>query len=107
MRNRQSTRCKSRFLSPRLRFGMRNDKRQSHGMNFNTADFLLPLPLIAWAFTVAGLAALFIGAALLPLLYKAGKLPSDKVDYTAWNDVFLLGVWSLSFIGGMGMLSYR
>lgn len=67
----------------------------------------LPIPLIAWVFTAAGLAALLLGAYLLTLMYKAGRLPGRDVDYTVWNDVLLLGVWGMSFLAGMGLLNHK
>ncbi len=67
----------------------------------------LPLPLISWVFTIAGIAALLLGAALLTLMYKAGTLPTNNVDYSVWNDVILLGIWGMSFMAGMGMLNYK
>jgi len=72
-------------------------------------DFLpvLPVRLIAWVFTVAGLAALALGALTLNLLKKADRLPSGKVDYSIWNDILLLGVWAISFIAGMGLLNHK
>ena len=67
----------------------------------------LPLLLISWVFTVAGMAALLLGASLLTLMHKADKLPGRNNDYTVWNDIILLGVWGMSFIAGMGMLSFK
>jgi len=72
-------------------------------------DFLplLPVRLIAWLFTIAGLAAVALGALTLNLLKKADKLPSSKVDYSIWNDIMLLGVWSISFFAGLGLLNHK
>lgn len=67
----------------------------------------LPLPLISWIFTIAGIAALLFGAGLLTLMYKAGKLPESNMDYTVWNDIILLGIWGMSFMAGLGMLNYK
>lgn len=76
-------------------------------MDASDSQFILPLPLISWAFTVAGLAALFFGAMLLALLRKADRLPDGSVDYTVWNDIILFGVWGISFIAGLGMLNFK
>ena len=72
-------------------------------------DFLpvLPVRLIGWVFTIAGLGALALGAMTLNLLHKADKLPENRVDYSIWNDIILLGVWAISFVAGMGLLSYK
>lgn len=67
----------------------------------------LPLSLISWIFTVAGIAAMLMGAALLTLMYKAEQLPGRNVDYTVWNDIILLLIWGLCFIAGMGMLNFK
>ena len=67
--------------------------------------FLLPIPIISWVFTLAGLGALLMGASLLTLMYKADKLPGRNADYTVWNDIILLGVWGIAFIAGMGMMN--
>lgn len=68
---------------------------------------LLPIPLIGWVYTVAGLAALLLGASLLTLMYKADKLPRRNVDYSVWNDIILLGVWGIAFLAGMGLLNNK
>lgn len=70
-------------------------------------NFLLPIPVISWVFTLGGLLALLMGASLLTLMYKAGKLPRRNADYTVWNDIILLGVWGLAFIAGMGLMNAR
>ena len=70
-------------------------------------SMLLPIPLIGWVYTVAGLAALLLGASLLTLMYKAEKLPGRNVDYSVWNDIILLGVWGIAFLAGMGVLNNK
>ena len=70
-------------------------------------SMLLPIPLIGWVYTVAGLAALLLGASLLTLMYKAEKLPGRNADYSVWNDIILLGVWGIAFLAGMGVLNNK
>jgi hypothetical protein len=67
----------------------------------------LPLPLISWVFSLAGILAMLMGAVLLLLMYKANQMPGRNVDGIVWNDIILLGFWSLCFVAGMGMLSYK
>ena len=67
----------------------------------------LPVSLIGWVFTVAGLAALMLGTSLLRYLYRTGKLKGINADYSIWNDILLLGVWAVGFLGGLGILNRK
>jgi len=67
----------------------------------------LPLSVIGWVFTIAGLAALMLGVSLLRFLHRSGRLKGINTDYSLWNDILLLGVWAVGFLGGLGVLNRK
>ena len=68
----------------------------------------LPLRFIGYFFTIVPLVALVAGALLLRLLHKQGKLTAKNLrNYSVWNDIILLGVWGIGFLGGFGVLNSK
>ena len=68
----------------------------------------LPLKFIGLFFTIVPLAAITGGALLLRLLHRQGKLTAKNLkNYSVWNDIILLGVWGVGFLGGFGVLNKR
>lgn len=70
-------------------------------------NFIQPISLkfLGWFFLVVSGAVLAIGIALFRYLHLEGKLKQRYDNYSLWNDVFLLGIWIIGFIGGLGVVN--
>ncbi len=70
-------------------------------------NFIQPLSLkfLGWFFLVVSAMVLAIGIALFRYLHLEGKLKQRYENYSLWNDVFLLGIWIVGFIGGLGVVN--
>ena len=70
-------------------------------------NFIQPLsiPFLGWFFLVISGIALALGIGLLRYLQLEGKLKQRYENYSLWNDVFLLGIWVIGFIGGLGVIN--
>src|SRR4051794_15109237 len=68
----------------------------------------LPLPFVGWFFTIVPLIVMTGGALVLRVLHKRGMLNQRyQKNYSIWNDIILLFVWGLGFLGGFGVLNRR
>ena len=65
----------------------------------------ISLPFLGWFFLIVSGVVLMLGMALLRYLHLEGKLKQRYADYSLWNDVFLLGIWIIGFIGGLGVIN--
>ncbi len=70
-------------------------------------NFIQPLSLkfLGWFFLVVSGMVLAIGIALFRYLHLEGKLTQRYENYSLWNDLFLLGIWIVGFIGGLGVVN--
>jgi hypothetical protein len=70
-------------------------------------NFIQPLPIrfLGWFFLVISGVALALGIGLLRYLQVEGKLKQRYDNYSLWNDVFLIGIWIIGFIGGLGVIN--
>jgi 4-hydroxybenzoate polyprenyltransferase len=69
---------------------------------------ILPLRFVAWFFTIVPLVAIVAGALLLRLLQKQGRLSERYLkNYSVWNDIALLFIWGMGFLGGLGTLNRK
>jgi len=64
----------------------------------------LPLAFIGWFFTLASVAALFLGAAMILILLRSGDLARRYLSYSYLNDLILAAVWALGLFGGIGVI---
>lgn len=68
----------------------------------------LPIRFIGYFFTIVPLIALVAGALLLRILFRQKKLTTKNLkNYSLWNDIILLGVWGIGFLGGFGVLNNK
>lgn len=70
-------------------------------------NFIQPISLtfLGWFFLVTSAVVLAIGIAVLRYLQLEGKLKQRYENYSLWNDVFLLGIWIIGLIGGLGVIN--
>lgn len=68
----------------------------------------LPLRVIGYFFTIVPLIALVAGTLLLRVLHARKMLTAANLkNYSVWNDIILLGVWGVGFLGGFGVLNNK
>jgi hypothetical protein len=65
----------------------------------------LPLAFIGWFFAVLSFAALAIGALLLYLLYRTGKIPPEYLQTRLTNEIALLLVWLIGLVSALALLN--
>lgn len=67
----------------------------------------LPIPFIGWFYALASGIVVAIGAAIFGFLYTTGRLKMRYEQYSVWNDVLLLGLWTVGLVGGIGVIETR
>jgi len=68
----------------------------------------LSLRFLGYFFTIVPLVALVAGALLLRVLFRQKKFTTKNLkNYSLWNDIILLGVWGIGFLGGFGVLNHK
>ena len=65
----------------------------------------ISLPFLGWFFLVVSGLVLMLGLFLFRFLQVNGKLKQRYEDYSLWNDIFLLGIWIIGFVGGLGVVN--
>lgn len=67
----------------------------------------LPIPFIGWFYAIVCGVVVSIGAGIFGFLYTSGRLRLRYDNYSVWNDILLLALWTIGLAGGVGVIETR